>query len=294
MASIVKYCGTLTVRGDIKTQFENSGPHPPSFLSLLSRPQTTFSFSWDIDGGARTQHCHPLWSPPLWKICLCLPVVTDLTQLNRPGCNSIRAPTGGLSHGRKARCTADMLHTSTENVNTSLERPCYDQKSMISHKYSIWAMGVLKGLSPYSFYFSWLYSRLYYHSSSSVSFSLRVSPTDHFTSVLFHSLPPTYVWEPVERGHCTNCTQCMPRKSWFYIYLRTTVSLLSPDAVICCSYFINVLLTIIGLKAAKLHIINCNKWKAWGYIYCSTVALLQLWNWFRFFLLNKKKKKHYT
>lgn len=77
--------------------------------------------------------------------------------------------------------------------------------------------------------------------------------------------------EPVERGHCTNCTHCMYRKSRFFIYLRTTISLLSPDAVICCSYFINVVLGIIGLKAAKLHIINCNKWKASGYIYCSTL-----------------------
>lgn len=72
----------------------------------------------------------------------------------------------------------------------------------------------------------------------------------------------------------------------FYIYLRTTpFPPSSPDAVICCSYFINVLLTIIGLKAAEWHIINCNKWKPSGYIYCSTVALLQLWNWF-----SKKKK----
>lgn len=41
-----------------------------------------------------------------------------------------------------------------------------------------------------------------------------------------------------------------------------TWELLSPDAAICWSYFINVLLTIIGLKAAKLHIMNCNKLRA--------------------------------
>lgn len=88
----------------------------------------------------------------------------------------------------------------------------------------------------------------------------------------------TYVWEPVERGHCTNC---MTGSLVLYLLESYPVSLSSPDAVFCCSYFINVLLTIIGMKDAKLHIINCNKWRASGYIYCSTVALLKLWNWFR-------------
>lgn len=54
----------------------------------------------------------------------------------------------------------------------------------------------------------------------------------------------------------------------FYISFTTSISRLSPRAVICCSYFINVLLAVIGLKAAKQHIINCNKWKAAGWIYC--------------------------
>lgn len=39
---------------------------------------------------------------------------------------------------------------------------------------------------------------------------------------------------------------------------------LSPDAVICCSYFITVLLAIIGLEDAKLYITVCNKQKTWG------------------------------
>lgn len=58
------------------------------------------------------------------------------------------------------------------------------------------------------------------------------------------------------------------RQEQIYISLTTTISLLSPHAVICCIYFINVLLAVIGLKAAKLHIIN-NKWAA-GCIYCFT------------------------
>ncbi len=119
----------------------------------------------------------------------------------------------------------------------------------------------------------------YYHSSGSLSFSLRVSPNIRCMPLLRdHSVTLTYVWEPAERGHCANTAWTGRADSiftWELLY-----PLLSPDAVICCSYFVNVLLTIIGLKAAKLHIINCNKWKAWGYIYCSTVALLP-WNWFR-------------
>lgn len=114
--------------------------------------------------------------------------------------------------------------------------------------------------------------------------SLSLPQSDLLLIIIFQSYNPSSsslacsLREPVERGHCTNCTRCVYRGSPFYIYLRTTISLLSPDAVICCSYFINVLLAIIGLKAAKLHIINCNKWKASGCIYCSTGALLQLWN----------------
>lgn len=77
--------------------------------------------------------------------------------------------------------------------------------------------------------------------------------------------------ESVERGHCTNCIHCMHRKRPFFIYSRTTISPLYPDAAICCSYFINVLLGNIGLKAAKLCSINCNKWKASGYIYRFTL-----------------------
>lgn len=59
-------------------------------------------------------------------------------------------------------------------------------------------------------------------------------------------------------------------RSQFYISLTTAISLLSPHAVICCRYFINVLLAVTGLKAAKQHIINWNKWKAAGCVCCFT------------------------
>lgn len=65
MAPIVKWSGTLTVRGDIKIQFEKSGPCFPSSLSLLSRPQTTVYFSWDRDGGQAT--LQPTLGPPAWE-----------------------------------------------------------------------------------------------------------------------------------------------------------------------------------------------------------------------------------
>lgn len=73
------------------------------------------------------------------------------------------------------------------------------------------------------------------------------------------------------------CTHCMHAQEEPVLYLLghySTVSLLSPDAVIC--YFINVFLTIIVPKAAKLHIMNCNKLRTWGCIHCFMVALLQL------------------
>lgn len=98
----------------------------------------------------------------------------------------------------------------------------------------------------------------------------------------YATLKRSLCYSDIHVGKRTLHQHRMHRKYIYSIFTwKLLYPLLSPDAVICCSYFINVLLTIIGLKAAKLHIINCNKWKAWGYIYCSMVALPQLWNWFR-------------
>lgn len=67
--------------------------------------------------------------------------------------------------------------------------------------------------------------QMYYHSSSSLSFSLRVSPNKSlYTSFMpfwrNHSVPPTYVWEPAERGHCTKHTHCIPLEGWLLYLLE--------------------------------------------------------------------------
>lgn len=72
--------------------------------------------------------------------------------------------------------------------------------------------------------------------------------------------------KPAEKLQCQLLTHWKYGRSHVYITLTTTI--LSPHAVICCSYFITVLLDVIGLKAAKQHIMNCKKWKAVGCIYC--------------------------
>lgn len=216
----------------------------------------------------------------------------------RTGLQQYKSTNRGPSRGRRARCTADMLHTSTENVNTSLDDP----KSVTSHvsnvgfyrkikkskkKDYIYSTGLTTQSTTINFHLSRsdlslmiMFQAYYYYCSSSGHLARGDFSPRHIALHPCHSeeITLTYVWEPVERGHCTNCMTGSPV---LYLLESYPVSLSSPDAVFCCSYFINVLLTIIGMKAAKLHIINCNKWRASGYIYCSTVALLQLWNWFR-------------
>lgn len=147
MASIVKGCGTLTVRGDIKTVWKQWATFPLlSFSPLKSQDNFLLQLGhkrwwwwWSGAGGGGGQSGCPL----LRKICLCLPVVLDLTQLNRADCNSIRAP-GGLSCGRT-------WHTSTENVNTSLKSLLLlfflvmtQNLWYLTNILSMWAISVLK------------------------------------------------------------------------------------------------------------------------------------------------------
>lgn len=57
MAAIVKCRGTLTVRGDIKTKFENSGPSTPSSVSPL-KATDTFLLQLGHRRGARNNAAH--------------------------------------------------------------------------------------------------------------------------------------------------------------------------------------------------------------------------------------------
>jgi len=98
------------------------------------------------------------------------------------------------------------------------------------------------------------------HSSSPVTSAWGFPETNHFTTVVCNSEEMTlFLWHT-----CGNLQKedTAPTASPENVQTIFTWRLLyPPDTVICCSYFINVLLTIIGLKAAKLHIINCNKWR---------------------------------
>lgn len=120
MASIVKCCGTLTVRGGIKTQFENSGPFPLLSFSPL-KATDNFLLQLGHRRGPRNTAAQFQESLRSEKYVFVFLSLTDLPRLNGPGCNGIRAPTGGLVYERKARCTADTLHIHWEGKHKSGE-----------------------------------------------------------------------------------------------------------------------------------------------------------------------------
>lgn len=100
---------------------------PPPLFSLLS-DNFLLQLGHRGRGGVRATPPPTLVPPAPKNMPLssrrCRPHTTQ-----RTGLQQYKSTNRGPSRGRRARCTADMLHTSTENVNTSLDDP----KSVTSH-----------------------------------------------------------------------------------------------------------------------------------------------------------------